>query len=128
MFCAPCPSANRSPVGELRDVACCVRLLARRAKSDALKYFTWEPTMATWQVALVREQGIEFAVVCVRDSVINDPSQRDQLVRAWTFELVRPAVLLGERQHRLYGRNDIVRFLSNVHLSQLPWRQMTLAA
>lgn len=88
----------------------------------------WEPTMATWQVALVREQGIEFAVVCVRDSVINDPSQRDQLVRAWTFELVRPAVLLGERQHRLYGRDDIVRFLSNVHLSQLPWRQMTLAA
>lgn len=84
--------------------------------------------MSTWNVALVREQGVSFGVVSVRDSVINNPSERDELVRAWSFELGIPAVLIGARDHRLYGRTDIVRFLSNVHPSRLPWRRMTLAA
>lgn len=84
--------------------------------------------MSTWDVALVREQGVSFGVVSVRDSVITSSSERDELVRAWSFELGIPAVLIGARDHRLYGRPDIVRFLSNVHPSRLPWRRMTLAA
>lgn len=84
--------------------------------------------MSTWDVAVVREQGVSFAVVSVRDSVINSPSDRDGLVRAWSYELGVPAVLIGARDHRLYGRTDIVRFLQNVHPSRLPWRRMTLAA
>lgn len=84
--------------------------------------------MATWEVALVKEQGISFAVVSVRDSVLSSPSERDQLVRAWSLRTGMPAVLIGGQQHRLYGRTDIVRFLSNVHPGRLPWRQMTLAA
>ena len=84
--------------------------------------------MSDWNVALVREQGISFAVVSVRDSVLSSGSERDQVVRAWSFELGVPAVLIGAQQHRLYGRTDIVRFLGNVHPSRLPWRRMTLAA
>lgn len=83
--------------------------------------------MSTWNVALVREQGVSFAVVGVRDSVINNSADRDQLVQSWSYELGMPAVLLGAHDHRLYGRTDIVRFLKNVHPSRLPWRKMTLA-
>jgi hypothetical protein len=82
--------------------------------------------MATWQVALVREQGVEFGVVLVRDHVVDTPSERDDLVRAWTMELGRPAVLMGDHRHRTYGRRDIVDWLSTVHPSQLPWRRMTV--
>lgn len=84
--------------------------------------------MSNWNVALVREQGINFAVVSVKDSVLGNPPSRDNLVKAWSAELGRPAVLIGAQQHRLYGRPDIVRFLSNVHPSQLPWRTVTLSS
>ncbi len=84
--------------------------------------------MTTWQVALVREQGVEFAVVCVRDSVIDFPGERDELIRWWSLQLMRPVALIGAQRHRTYGRRDIVDFLSNVHPSRLPWRQMNVAA
>ena len=84
--------------------------------------------MATWQIALVREQGVEFAVVCVRDSVIDFPGERDTLIRWWTRHLGRPAVLIGAHRHQTYGRRDIVDFLGTIHPSQLPWRQMNVAA
>jgi len=84
--------------------------------------------MTTWQVALVKEQGVNFAVVLVNDSVIGSPSQRDDLVQWWSRELGVPAVLLGERRFRSFGRSDIVRFLRNIHPARLPWRRMTTAA
>jgi hypothetical protein len=83
--------------------------------------------MSNWQVALVREQGVEFAVVCVRDSVVASPHERDRLIAWWSSQLGRPAVVLGERRHQLFGRRDIVNFLSHIDPLCLPWRQMTVA-
>ncbi|TGD94590.1 hypothetical protein [Methylobacterium nonmethylotrophicum] len=84
--------------------------------------------MSTWDVAVVREQGVNFAVVSVRDSVIDSFGDRDKVVRTLSYELGVPTVLIGARDSRLYGRSDIVRFLQNVHPSRLPWRRITLAA
>ena len=83
--------------------------------------------MGTYDVALIREQGINFAVVCVPDGLIASPSQRDQAVRAWCRQLGMPVALLGARQHRTYGRADIVRWLSSISLSRLPWRRVTVS-
>jgi hypothetical protein len=82
--------------------------------------------MTTWQVALVREQGVEFGVVVVQDHVIDSPTERDNLLNWWTAELGRPVALLGGQRHRSFGRRDIVDWLRNVHPSRLPWRQMTV--
>jgi hypothetical protein len=82
--------------------------------------------MATWQVALVREQGVEFGVVVVQDHVINSPSEREDLIRWWTMQLGRPVALMGGHRHESFGRRDIVDWLSNVSPSRLPWRQMTV--
>ncbi len=84
--------------------------------------------MKTWQVALVKEQGVEFAVVCVQDSVINSASERDEVVRWWSFQLHRPAVLMGAQRHEIYGRQDIAHFVSMVGPSRLRWRRMNVAA
>lgn len=81
--------------------------------------------MSTWDVALVREQGIEFGVIAVQDHVINNPNEREGLIRMWVAELQRPIVLMGGRQHQTYGRRDIVDWLSGVNPSRLPWRRMT---
>lgn len=82
--------------------------------------------MTTWQVALVREQGVEFGVVVVQDHVIDNPTERENLLQAWTTELRRPVALLGGHRHRSYGRRDLVHWLESVHPSQLPWRQVML--
>jgi hypothetical protein len=83
--------------------------------------------MATCDIALIREQGINFAVVCVADHVIHSPSSREETVRAWTYELGVPIALMGAQQGRTYGRRDIVNWLSNVDPGRLPWRRATLS-
>ncbi len=84
--------------------------------------------MSNWQVALVREQGVEFGVVCVRDSVIDNHSQRDEILRWWGAHLGRPVALMGAQRHGAYGRKDIVGWLQSVDPSRPPWRQMSVAA
>ena len=84
--------------------------------------------MSQWQIALVREQGINFAVATVKDHVINNRSEADDLITALTLRLGQPTVLLGAEDLRYYGRDDIVRFLSKIHPSRLPWRKVQIAA
>lgn len=84
--------------------------------------------MATWNVAVVREQGQVFAVVLVQDHVIDNPAMRADVIASWQNELGCRVALLGERRFRTYGPNDIVRWMRNVHPSRLPWRRMTMAA
>ena len=84
--------------------------------------------MSRWQIALVREQGVNFAVAAVKDHVVENRQEADDLIAALTLRLGQPVVLLGAQRYRSYGRQDIVRFLRNVHPSQLPWRRIDLAA
>jgi hypothetical protein len=79
-------------------------------------------------IALVREQGVEFAVVAVRAGAVG-PGNRDSLVASWSAELGRPTVLMsqdGRGRPSFYGRQDIAKFLSNVPVEALPWRRATL--
>jgi hypothetical protein len=84
--------------------------------------------MTTFQAALVKEQGITFVVVSVRDSVISDHEEANRLIGAMQLHFHCPAVLMGADRHQLYGRRDIVEFLSHVHPSRLPWREWSIAA
>jgi len=84
--------------------------------------------MATWDIARVREQGVSFAVAAVRDSVLTNHSEGDDLIVALSSAMGMPVVLLGARQHRLYGRQDIVKFLRNVDPRRLPWECFHIAA
>lgn len=84
--------------------------------------------MATWQVALVREQGVNFGVVVVQDRVLDNPTECDELCRWWALHLGCPVVLMAGRRHSTYGRRDIVGWLATINPSRLPWRQMTIAA
>ena len=82
--------------------------------------------MAQWQIALIREQGINFAVATVKDHVISDRHEADRVVSALSLRLGQPVVLLGANHYGTYGRRDIVRFLQNIHPSQMPWRRIDL--
>lgn len=77
-------------------------------------------------VALVREQGQNFAILMVKDSVITDPSMREDMLAFGEQEFGVRTALMGERQHRTYGPDDIVRWLSSVYVEQLPWRDYSI--
>ena len=85
-----------------------------------------------WQVALVREHGVDFAVVVVKQSVLSGlRSTKDELVATFSLEFSRPAVLMAQDLRGVpeyYGRRDIVNFLANIFPEQLPWREFTLRA
>ncbi len=84
--------------------------------------------MATLEAALIKEQGVTFVVVAVRDSVIDNISEAERMIGAMFVRFRCPAVLMGAHSHRTRGRQDLVRFLGQVHISRLPWRKWSLAA
>lgn len=75
--------------------------------------------------AVVKEQGVTFAVVLVKDHVVLSPSTSQQMLQAAASHLgCHLVVLMGEHNHRLQGnRKDVVDFVANLHPSQLPWRK-----
>ena len=79
--------------------------------------------------ALVKEQGVTFAVVAVKRGVLRQATARDQsLGTVVTFGGV-PVVLMEQNSNgtpEYYGRPDLVRFLAGVFLEQLPWAQYQL--
>lgn len=84
--------------------------------------------MTKWNVALIKEQGQVFAIVLVKDSIITVGNHRDKIISFWSFQLSCRVALLGERNSRSYGPRDIVQWLENIPPTQLPWREMTVAA
>ena len=84
--------------------------------------------MATLNAALVKEQGVTFAVVLVKNHVLNSASAADQMIRTAGQALCCPlVVLMGESNRKLRGnRQDVVRFVSKLHPSQLPWKKWSI--
>lgn len=80
--------------------------------------------MPTGNIAFVREQGVEFAVVCVADRIVEGSIEREGVYQEWTNQLRRPVALIGANRHRVYGHKSIVAFVSSVDPSRFPWRNV----
>jgi hypothetical protein len=82
------------------------------------------------QVALVREQGVNFAVVVVRQHTLGNRSKADDMIWSLSPHFDGVPVVLVEQNSKgvptYYGRPDIVHFLSNLLIEQLPWRDFSL--
>lgn len=82
--------------------------------------------MTTFQAAHTKEQGITFVAVSVRDSLLNDRRDADEMIRQMSRHFGCPAVLVSASL-RLYGhQRDIVNFVAN-NLRRLPWRDWRAA-
>jgi hypothetical protein len=73
--------------------------------------------------APIREQGVEFVAVCVKDHVVKCSHTGKKVVAQMQAEFGVPVVLVGERSGRSFGRRDLARFMANVSLSRIPWRR-----
>jgi len=82
--------------------------------------------------AKITEQGITFGIVIVQSHVLNS-SQEQSGARALGTQAFGPIpiVLMAQDSRGVptyQGRPDIVRFLSNVFVEQIPWQRYTLTA
>jgi hypothetical protein len=77
------------------------------------------------KVALVHEQGQDFAVLIVKNSVISSPQRREEMMAFGESEFGVRTALMGE-DGRTWGPNDIVNWLETIFVEQLPWREFSL--
>lgn len=80
--------------------------------------------MPTGNIAFVREQGVEFAVICVADRVVEGSIEREGVYQAWTRKLRRPVALIGANRHKIYGHKSITDFVGSVDPARFPWRNI----
>ncbi len=84
----------------------------------------------SFQGALIREQGITFAIVIVKPHVVQNSFEANRTIRAFqpTFPGV-PVVLMAQDYQgtpTYYGRRDIVGFLANTPMECIPWQEFTV--
>ncbi len=77
--------------------------------------------------ALLKEQGITFAIVVVKSHVLNNSLDCDSARRSFSsvFPGV-PIILMAQNSRGIptyQGRTDIVRFLARVNPSRIPWKR-----
>lgn len=80
--------------------------------------------------AVLREQGLTFAVVVVRPHVVRSSHEAERAIMAFRPAFPGlPVVLMaqdGRGTPTYYGRQDIARFLASVPANAIPWRRYTL--
>lgn len=81
--------------------------------------------------AVVKEQGVRFVVVLVKQQATQLAS-RDATQRSLASLFPGDLIVLCAQNLRgvptYYGRHDIVRFLANIDMRRLPWKQYRSAA
>ena len=77
--------------------------------------------------ALVKEQGVHFAVVVVKAQVLDNSAECSKVQRGFQAWFPGYNIVLMAQNSRgtptYYGRPDIVRFLTKTHTSQLPLKR-----
>lgn len=75
--------------------------------------------------ALIKEQGVTFAIVVVKPSVL-DSTSREQTRQSFSryFPSV-PIILMAQNSRGIptyHGRPDIVKFLASINHSRIPFK------
>ena len=83
------------------------------------------------QGAIIKEQGITFAVVIVKHHVVNNSSEANEAIASFQplFTGI-PLVLMAQDSRgtpTYYGRRDIADFMANVPISSIPWQEYTVS-
>ena len=83
-----------------------------------------------FQGALIKEQGVTFAVVIVKKRIIDNRAEASKASKALAPAFPGVPVVLMAQDHQglptCYGRRDISRFMANVPLTAIPWREYTV--
>jgi len=80
--------------------------------------------------ALIKEQGVTFAIVVVKPHVLNSQSDCAHARNSFSSAFPgAPLVLMAQDSRGVptyQGRQDLVNFLARIHPSRIPWKRYTL--
>jgi hypothetical protein len=82
-----------------------------------------------FQGAVIREQGVTFAIVIVKRYILNNITEANKTANS--YQSIFPGltiILMGQDPNGVpnyFGRKDIVNFLSEIPLSSIPWKEYT---
>jgi hypothetical protein len=81
--------------------------------------------------AVIKEQGITFAIVVVKSHVLDNSTESDNARRSFSPIFPgMPIILMAQNSGgtpTYQGRPDIVKFLVKVHPSRIPWKKYNYA-
>lgn len=84
----------------------------------------------TFEGAVVREQGVTFAVVIVKRHVVDNRTTAGEAIAAFQpYFSGLPVVLMAQDAWgtpTYFGRQDIARFLAGVPVNAIPWKRYTV--
>jgi hypothetical protein len=84
-----------------------------------------------FQGAVIKEQGIVFAIVIVKSHILSMNSEINQTARRFQqFFPGLPIILMAQDSRGIptyYGRKDIVNFLSRISIQSIPWKEYVYA-
>jgi hypothetical protein len=83
-----------------------------------------------FQGAVIKEQGVTFAIAVVKPRVIQNRAEAVRVASGFgsVFPGV-PIVLMAQDSKgtpTYYGRKDLVRFLSKVPVRAIPWKEYSV--
>lgn len=83
-----------------------------------------------FQGAVIKEQGVRFALVVVKSHVVQNRNEADKAIEAFGPVFPGISIILMAQDSRgtptYYGREDISRYMANVPLDAVPWKEYTL--
>ncbi len=81
--------------------------------------------------AVIKEQGVTFAVVVVKSHVISNTAAASNMRRSLSSVFPGMPIILMAQDSRgiptYQGKNDIVKFLANIHPGRIPWKRYTIS-
>jgi len=79
--------------------------------------------------AVIKEQGITFAIAVVKPGVLDYSATREKTRQGFKrYFPGMPIILMAQNGRGMptyHGRNDIVRFLANIDIRRIPWKRYT---
>lgn len=80
--------------------------------------------------ALIKEQGVNFAIVVVKPQVLNSSSKESVRNSFIPYFGRVPIILMAQNSRGIPtydGRRDIVNFLANINPALIPWKRYTIS-
>ena len=81
------------------------------------------------QGAIIKEQGVTFAIVIVKRHILNSRNECKEMQESCSALFPGIPIVLMVQDSRgtpkYWGRQDIVKFLANIHPTQIPWKEYT---
>ncbi len=82
------------------------------------------------QGSVIKEQGVTFAIVIVKKYVLDSQIESKKAINSFSGLFPNMPIVLMAQDHKglasYRGRKDIVKFLTNLNLTQIPWKEYTI--